>query len=141
MIFFSSLARLLAGGEITGCFHSKLSKGHGPPAPPARAAQHSCCSCCCSVSQSCPTLCSPMTAARQACLSITNSQSLLKLTSIESVMPSNQLVLHHPLLLPPSIFASFRVFSNESALHQVAKVLELQLQHQSFQRIFRVDFL
>ena len=66
-----------------------------------------------------------MTAARQACLSITNSQSLLKLMSIESVMPSNQLVLRHPLLLPPSIFASIRVFSNESALHQVAKVLEI----------------
>ena len=57
------------------------------------------------------------TAARQASLSITNSQRLLKLMFIESVMPSNHLILFHPLLLPPSIFPSIRVFSNESALH------------------------
>ena len=57
------------------------------------------------------------TAARQASLSITNSQSLLKLMSIESVMPSNHLILCCPLLLPPSIFPSIRVFSNESVLH------------------------
>ena len=56
------------------------------------------------------------TAARQASLSITNSQSLLKLMSIESVMPSNHLILCHPLLLLPSIFPSIRVFSNESVL-------------------------
>jgi len=56
------------------------------------------------------------TAARQASLSITNSRSLLKLMSIESVMPSNHLILCHPLLLPPSIFPSIRVFTNESAL-------------------------
>ena len=59
----------------------------------------------------------PWTAAWQASLSITNSWSLLKLMSIESVMPSNHLILCHPLLLPPSIFPSIRVFSNESALH------------------------
>ena len=59
----------------------------------------------------------PWTAARQASLSITNSWSLLKLKSIESVMPSNHLILYCPLLLLPSIFPSFRVFSNESALH------------------------
>ena len=59
----------------------------------------------------------PWTAARQASLSITNSRSLLKLMSIESVMPSNRLVLCRPLLLPPSIFPSIRVFSNESVLH------------------------
>jgi len=58
----------------------------------------------------------PWTAARQASLSITNSQSLLKLMSIESVMPSNHLLLCHPLLLP-SVFPSIRVFSSESALH------------------------
>ena len=58
----------------------------------------------------------PGTAACQASLSITNSQSLLKLTFIESVMPSNHLILCHPLLLPPSIFPSIRVFSNESVL-------------------------
>ena len=59
----------------------------------------------------------PCTAARQASLSITNSWSLLKLLSIEAVMPSNHLILCHPLLLPPSIFPSIRVFSNESVLH------------------------
>ena len=57
------------------------------------------------------------TTARQASLSITNSQSLLKLISIESMMPSNHLILCRPLLLLPSIFRSIRVFSNESALH------------------------
>jgi len=57
------------------------------------------------------------TAARQICLSITNSRSLLKLMSIESVMPSNHLILCHSLLLLPSIFPSIRVFSNESVLH------------------------
>ena len=59
----------------------------------------------------------PWTAAFQASLSITNSWSLSKLMSIESVMPSNHLILCHPLLLPPSIFPSIRVFSNESVLH------------------------
>ena len=58
----------------------------------------------------------PWTAALQASLSITNSQSLLKLVSIESLMPSNHLILCHPLLLPPSIFPSIRVFSNKSVL-------------------------
>ena len=58
----------------------------------------------------------PWTAARQASLSITNSRTLLKLMSIESVMPSSHLILCHPLLLLPSIFPSIRVFSNESAL-------------------------
>ena len=58
----------------------------------------------------------PWTAASQASLSITNSQSLLKLMSTESVMPSNHLILCHPLLLLPSIFPSIRVFSNESVL-------------------------
>ena len=59
----------------------------------------------------------PWTVARQASLSITNSQSLLKLMSIESVMPSNHLILYHPLLLPPSVFPSIRVFSNELVFH------------------------
>ena len=58
----------------------------------------------------------PWTAARQAFLSITNSQSLLKLMSIKLVMPSNHLILCRPLLLPPSIFPSIRVFSNELVL-------------------------
>ena len=66
-----------------------------------------------SVAQSCPT---PWTAARQASLSITNSQSLLKLMSIMLVMPSNHLILCHPLLFPPSVFPSIRIFSNKSIL-------------------------
>jgi len=59
----------------------------------------------------------PWTAAGQASLSITNSRSLLKLMSIELVMPSNHLILCHPLLFTPSIFPSIRVFSKESVLH------------------------
>ena len=69
-----------------------------------------------SVAQSCPTLYDPMAAAHQASLSIANSWSLLKLMSVESVMPSNHLILCHPLLLLPSVFPSIRVFSNESVL-------------------------
>ena len=61
-------------------------------------------------------LASPWTVAHQASLSITNSWSLLKLMSIKSVKPSKHLILCHPLLLPPSIFPSIRVFSNESVL-------------------------
>ena len=59
----------------------------------------------------------PWATVHQASLSITNSRSLLKLMSIESVMPSNHLILCGPLLLPPSIIPSIRVFSNESVLH------------------------
>ena len=73
-----------------------------------------------SASQSFQSLCrvqlfvTPWTAARQASLSITNSWSSLKLTSVESVMPTNHLILCRPILLPPSIFPSIRVFSNQS---------------------------
>ena len=69
-----------------------------------------------SVTQSCPTLYDPIQSAHQAAMSITNSQRLLKLMSIESVMPSNHFILCCLLLLLPSIFASIRVFSNESVL-------------------------
>ena len=71
---------------------------------------------CCSVAQS-ELFVTPWTAARRACLSFTISQSLLKLMSTESVMPSNHLILCRPLLLLPSIFPSIRVFSSELALH------------------------
>ena len=89
----------------------------------------------------------PWTAAHQASLSFTIFWSLLKLMSTESVMPSNHLILCRPLLLF-SIFPRIRVFSNESALQSIgakAKVLELQLQHQSFQQCsglssFRIDW-
>ena len=69
-----------------------------------------------SVKFSCSVIVNPWTPACQASLSITNSWSLLKLMSKESVMPSNYLILCHPLLLLPSIFSSIRVFSNESVL-------------------------
>ena len=69
-----------------------------------------------SIAQSCRLFVTLWTEARQASLSITNFWSLLKLMSIESVMPSNHLTLCHPLLLLPSIFPSIRVFSNERAL-------------------------
>ena len=69
-----------------------------------------------SVAQSCPTLCDPWIAACQASLSITNSRSSLRLTSIESVMPSSHLILCRPLLLLPPIPPSITVFSNESTL-------------------------
>ena len=69
-----------------------------------------------SVAHSCPTPPTPWTAACQTSLSINNTQSLPKVMSIQSVMQSTNLILCHPLLLPPSIFPSIRVFSNESAL-------------------------
>ena len=70
-----------------------------------------------SVAQKYQLFATPWTAAHQASLSITNSQSLLKLMSIESVIPSKHLTLCHPLLLLPAVFPSNRVFSNESVLH------------------------
>ena len=96
--------------------HSELETHEGrgpeyqvpPPGTPSPTVQFSC-----------PVVsdtATPWTAALQASLSITNSQSSLKLTSIESVMPSNHLILCRPLVLPPSIFPSTRVFSNESVL-------------------------
>ena len=69
-----------------------------------------------SVAQSCPTLCDPMNHSMPGPPSITNSQSSLRLTSIESVMPSSHLILCHPLLLLPPIPPSITVFSNESTL-------------------------
>ena len=99
--------------------------------------------CYCSVTQVCLTVCKP--------LGFTISRSLLKLMSIELVMPFNHLVLCRPLLLLPSIFPSISLFQGVGFSHQgdfwsfsfspSVSVLELQLQHQSFQWIFRVDFL
>ena len=84
----------------------------------------------------------PWTTACQASLSITNSRNLLKLMSIELVMPSNHIILCHPLLILPSTFPSIRVFSNESVLCiRWPKYWEFQLQHHSFQWVFRTDFL
>ena len=84
----------------------------------------------------------PWTATHQASLSFNISRSLLKLMSIESVMSSNHLILCRPLRLLPPIFLSIRgIVQWVSSSHQVAKVLEFQLQHQSYQWIFRTDFL
>ena len=97
------------------CMEAHRCEAGGPwscsPAVPSWSPQFS------SVAQSRPTLCAPSTAAHQASLSITNSRSLLKLMSIELMMPSYHLSLWRPLLLLPSIFPSIRVFSNASALH------------------------
>ena len=83
----------------------------------------------------------PWTATHQASLSITNSQSLLKFMSVESVMPSSHLILCPPLLLLPSVFPSISVFSNKSVLHTRWPKYWFQLHHQCFQWIFRTDFL
>ena len=84
----------------------------------------------------------PWTATRQAFLFITNSQSLLKLMSSESVMPSNHLILCHPLLLPPSIFPSIRVFSDETVLHiRWPKYWSFSFNNQSFRWTLRTDLL
>ena len=71
--------------------------------------------CCCLVAKSCPTLCNPMDCSTPG-LPVPHTQSLLKLMSIEAVMPSNHLILCRPLLLLPSVFPSIRVFSKESVL-------------------------
>ena len=84
----------------------------------------------------------PWTTSCQASLSITNSWSLLKLMSIESVMPSNHLILCHPLLLPPSVFTSIRIFSSESVLCiGWPKYWSFSFSISPFQWIFRTDFL
>ena len=89
---------------------------------------------CWSVAKSCPTLCDPVDCiAHQASLSFIISLSLFKLMPIESVMPSYHLILCCPLFLLPSIFPSISIFSNESIPCIRWPILELQLQHQSFQ--------
>ena len=102
---------------------------------------------CCLIVYLCPTVSDPWMAACQASLSFTISLNLLKLISIELVMPSNHVFLCRLLLLLPSIFSCIRVFSSESALcirWPKYGVLELQLQYQSFQEYsglisFRID--
>ena len=95
-------------------------EGPLPLAPPGKTSVHFS-----SVTQSCLTLCDPMDCSMPDFLVHHQLQSLLKLTSIESVMPSSHLILCCPILLLPSIFPSIKVFSNS----QVTKVLELQFQH------------
>ena len=100
------------------------------------------CYCCCSVSQSCPILCDPMDCSSQASLSFTISQSLLKPMSMDdgdAIQPSHPLL--HPS--PPALNLSQHQgpFQWTGSPHQVAKVLEFQLLYQSFQWLFRFDFL
>ena len=98
--------------------------------------------CCYSVTKSCPTLCNPRTAACQASLSLTVSLSLSKIMSIELVMLCNHRILCCPLSsFAFSLSQHQGVFQWVDSLHQVAEVLELQLQHQCFRWVFRVDFL
>ena len=93
-----------------------------------------------SVAQSC-LFETPWTSAHQSSLSITNSQNLPKLMSIESVMPSNHLILCHPLFSRLQSFPASESFPWIGSSHQVAKALAIQLQHQAFQWIYRTDFL
>ena len=83
-------------------------------------------------------LCNPMDYSTQASLSLTISQSLPKFIFIASGMSSSHLILWHPLFLLPWIFPSTGAFSMSQLLNQMTKILELQLQHQSFQQVFRV---
>ena len=96
--------------------------------------------CCCSVAKSSQLFAIPWSAIGEASLSFTISLNLFKLMSIQSVMTSKHLILWHPLLLLPSIFSNIRVFSSESVLQIRGPIIGLQLQHQYFQRIFRVIF-
>ena len=90
----------------------------------------------------CPTLCNPMDCSTPVFSVLRYSPELARFMSIESLMLSNHLILCHSLLLLPSVFPSFQgLFQWVSSSHQEPKVLALQLQHQSFQWIFRVDFL
>ena len=93
-----------------------------------------------SVAQLCLTLCDPMDCSMPGFLYFTISRSLLKLMSIESVMPLNHLVLLSPSPLAFSLSQHQGLFKWVSSLHQVAKVFEFQFQHQSFQWIFRIDW-
>ena len=93
-----------------------------------------------SATQLCLTLWNSMDCSTPGILSITNSRSLLKLMSIELVMPSNHLILCYPFSSCLQSFPASGSFPSSRLLHQVAKVLELQLLHQTFQCIVRVDF-
>ena len=96
------------------------------------------CCCCCAVTKSCLTLATAWTAACQASLSFTISLTLLKLMSIESVMPSNYLILCHPLAI--NLSKHWALFQWINSSYNVAKLLELQLRYQSFWWIFRINF-
>ena len=97
--------------------------------------------CCCSGPKLCPALCDSVNHSTQASLSITSSWSLLKLMSIDLVLPPNHLILSPTSALAFSLSQHQGLFQWVTSSHQAPKVLELQLQHQYFQWVFRVDFL
>ena len=99
------------GSPVPGILQAKRGWDLNPRPPAYHFVQFS------SVAHSCPTLCDPMDCSMPGFPVHHNSWSLLKLMSIDSVMPSNHLILYHSLFLPPSIFPSIRIFSNESVLH------------------------
>ena len=97
--------------------------------------------CCCSLTKLCLTLCDPMECSMPG-HPVHHQLLEFAQTHVQSVMPSNHLILCHSLFFLPSVFPGIRIFSKESgSLHELAKVLEFQLQHQSFQWLFRRDFL
>ena len=108
---------MLLGGQWTP-HRSPPEPQHRPGSGPCLSREHGRLQkpSCSSVAQSCPTIATPWTAARQASLSITNSRSLLRLMSIESMVASNHLILCRLLLLLPSMCPSIKVFPNESTL-------------------------
>ena len=95
----------------------------------------------CSVAQSCPTLCNPMDCSTPGFAVLLISWSLLKLMSIVLVIPSSHLSFCHPLLLQPSSLPASRSFLMSWLFMSGGQILELQLQHQFFQWIFRADLL
>ena len=114
----------------------------GCQAPICQLLYFSRCCCCCSVAKLCLSLCDLVDHSGQAPLSFTISWSWLKLLFIESVMPSNHLILCCPLLLLPSIFPSIRIFFNESAVCiKWPAYWSFSFSYQFFQWIFRVDLL
>ena len=102
----------------------------------------SCCYCCCSVAKSCETVHDPVDCSTPGFPVPHNLPELFKFMSIESMTPSNHFILCYSLLLLPSIFPQHQgLFQWGSSSHQLAKVLKLQLQHQTFQWILKVDFI
>ena len=96
--------------------------------------------CCCSVNKLCPMLCDPMDTAHQASLSFTISQSMVKLMSIESVMPSNHLILCHPLLPLPSIFPGIKIFPMSWLFPSGRQSIGVSASASVLPRTIRIDF-
>ena len=129
-------------GPVTWILHSALYKQLPSKVITLSLLSLLSCAVQCLVSQSCLILCDPMDHSTPGFQSLTISQSLLRLMSIESVISSNHLILCHPLLLPPSIIPSIRIFSSDSVLRiRWSKYWSFSFSSQFFQWIFRTDFL